>query len=86
MVYQLLACGVKAENLFIQSLIPEHTELTWILSCVCSYGELTRMTQFKDKSDQTKETSKDSLVSAGLLFYPVLQAAVLQTLRLQHLL
>lgn len=75
MVYQLLACGVKAENLFIQSLIPEHTELTWILSCVCSYGELTRMTQFKDKSDQTKETSKDSLVSAGLLFYPVLQAA-----------
>jgi len=75
MVYQLLACGVKAENLFIQSLIPEHTELTWILSCVCSYGELSRMTQFKDKSDQTKETSRDSLVSAGLLFYPVLQAA-----------
>lgn len=75
MVFQLLACGVKAENLFIQSLIPEHTELTWILSCVCSYGELTRMTQFKDKSDQTKETSKDALVSAGLLFYPILQAA-----------
>lgn len=75
MAFQLLACGVEADNLFIQSLVPEHTELCWVLSCVCSYGELTRMTQFKDKSDQTKEKSKDALVSAGLLFYPVLQAA-----------
>lgn len=75
MVYQLLACGVKAENLFIQSLIPEHAELCWIMSCVTSYGELSRMTQFKDKSDLTKEKAKDAMVSAGLLLYPVLQVA-----------
>jgi tryptophanyl-tRNA synthetase len=74
-VFQLLACGVKPENLFIQSLVPEHTELSWILSCVTSYGELTRMTQFKDKSDQLKETDNDSFVSVGLFGYPVLQAA-----------
>ncbi|MCO6460064.1 MAG: tryptophan--tRNA ligase [Saprospiraceae bacterium] len=75
MVFQLLACGVREENLFIQSLIPEHAELTWILSCVCSYGELTRMTQFKDKTDQAKEQSKDAVVSSGLLFYPILMAS-----------
>lgn len=75
MVCQLLACGVHQENLFIQSMIPEHTELAWILSCVCSHGELSRMTQFKDKTDQLAEKDKDSLVSAGLFFYPVLQAA-----------
>lgn len=75
MVFQLLACGVDVKNLFIQSLIPEHAELCWILSCSCSYGELTRMTQFKDKTDQSKVQSKDAVVSAGLLFYPVLQAA-----------
>ena len=50
MIFQLMACGVKTENLFIQSLVPEHVELSWILSCVCSFGELSRMTQFKDKS------------------------------------
>lgn len=75
MVYRLIACGVVPENLLIQSLVPEHTELCWILSCVCSIGELSRMTQFKDKSNQSKETTSDTLVSAGLLFYPVLQAA-----------
>ncbi len=75
MVFQLLACGVKTENLFIQSLVPEHAELSWILSCVCSYGELSRMTQFKDKTDQLKEKDKDALVGAGLFIYPVLQAA-----------
>jgi tryptophanyl-tRNA synthetase len=75
MVYQLLACGVKPEVLFVQSLVPEHTELGWILSCIGSYGELTRMTQFKDKSDQINDQSKDSFVSVGLFTYPVLQAA-----------
>lgn len=75
MVFQLLACGIDVKNLFIQSLIPEHAELCWILSCSCSYGELTRMTQFKDKTDQSKEQSKDAVVSAGLLYYPILQAA-----------
>ncbi len=75
MVFQLMACGIKAENLFIQSLVPEHSELCWILSNVCSFGELTRMTQFKDKSEQKKESDKDAFISSGLFFYPVLQAA-----------
>ncbi|MBL0260622.1 MAG: tryptophan--tRNA ligase [Saprospiraceae bacterium] len=75
MAFQILACGVKVENLFIQSLVPEHTELAWILGCVCSYGELSRMTQFKDKSEQLNDKGKDSVISAGLFYYPVLQAA-----------
>ncbi|MCS6927926.1 MAG: tryptophan--tRNA ligase [Saprospiraceae bacterium] len=75
MAFQLLACGIKPENLFIQSLVPEHAELAWILSCVASYGELTRMTQFKDKAEQLKEKDKDVLISAGLFTYPILQAA-----------
>lgn len=75
MVFYLLACGVKPENLFLQSLVPEHVELGWILSCVASYGELTRMTQFKDKSDQLKEKDGDAFISVGLFSYPVLQAA-----------
>ncbi len=75
MVFQLLACGVKPEHLFIQSLIPEHTELNWILSCVTSYGETSRMTQFKDKMEQLKDKNKEALISMGLFSYPVLQAA-----------
>lgn len=75
MVFYLLACGIKPENLFIQSLIPEHVELSWILGCTTSYGELSRMTQFKDKSEQLHETDKDAFVSLGLFAYPVLQAA-----------
>lgn len=73
--YNLLACGVKPENLSIQSMIPEHAELGWILGCMCSYGELSRMVQFKDKSEQVKEKDKDVFISAGLFTYPVLQAA-----------
>ena len=68
--FNLLACGIKPENLFIQSLVPEHTELNWILNCFTSYGQLTRMTQFKDKGAQNED-----FISAGLLTYPVLQAA-----------
>ena len=75
LIINLIATGVKPENLFIQSLIPEHAELTWIMNCFCSYGQLTRMTQFKDKSSQSKETQHDEFISAGLLDYPVLQAA-----------
>ncbi|MFK7907062.1 MAG: tryptophan--tRNA ligase [Chitinophagales bacterium] len=71
----LIACGVDVKNLFIQSLIPEHSELSWILSNFTSYGELSRMTQFKDKSQQLGDTDKDAFVSAGLFTYPVLQAA-----------
>jgi len=72
LIFNLMATGIKHENLFIQSLVPEHAELCWIFNCFTSYGQLTRMTQFKDKSG--KQTEAD-FVSAGLLDYPVLQAA-----------
>lgn len=73
MVLDLLAAGILPQHLFIQSLVPEHAELNWILHCFCSYGELGRMTQFKDKSQQTD--TKGNYISAGLFSYPVLQAA-----------
>src|SRR5947209_17513556 len=68
----LLAAGLDPGRcIFIrQSDIQEHSELTWLLSAVTAYGELTRMHQFKDKSASQRE-----LVSAGLLTYPVLMAA-----------
>lgn len=71
MALDLMACGIDPERsiLFVQSAVPEHAELAWILGCVTSYGDLTRMTQFKDKSAKTQ------FVSAGLFNYPVLQAA-----------
>ncbi|MFQ5742061.1 MAG: tryptophan--tRNA ligase [Acidobacteriota bacterium] len=71
MAGDLIACGIEPQRsiLFVQSHVPEHTELAWILSCVASYGDLTRMTQFKDKS------ARSSYVSVGLFSYPVLQAA-----------
>lgn len=75
LIYNLIAVGIKPENLFIQSLIPEHAELGWIFNCFCSYGQLTRMTQFKDKSQQVNDASKDKFISVGLLDYPVLQSA-----------
>jgi tryptophanyl-tRNA synthetase len=71
----LMAVGVEPQNLFVQSLIPEHAELGWILNCYCSYGQMTRMTQFKDKSQDAVESGKDNFVSVGLFDYPVLQAA-----------
>jgi tryptophanyl-tRNA synthetase len=74
LIFNLLAVGIKPENLFIQSMIPEHTELNWILNCFSSYGQLTRMTQFKDKSSQSEEKS-EGFISVGLYTYPVLQAA-----------
>ncbi len=77
MTIDLLACGIDPQKsiLFIQSLVPEHAELNWILSCFCSYGELQRMTQFKDKSESEKMQEKGNIVSVGLFTYPVLQAA-----------
>ena len=68
----LLASGLDPAQsiIFVQSDVREHTELCWLLSSVTQYGELRRMTQFKDKSG-----GKDEQVSAALLFYPVLQAA-----------
>lgn len=75
MVFQLLSCGVEPEYMFVQSLVPEHAELSWILGCLVSYGDLSRMTQFKDKSELVKEKDKDAFVSGGLFYYPVLMAA-----------
>ena len=75
LIYNLLAVGIKPENLFVQSLIPEHSELGWIFNCFCSYGQLTRMTQFKDKSSQVSGGGSDQFISVGLLDYPVLQSA-----------
>ncbi len=77
MAIDLMVCGIDPEKsiLFVQSLVPEHTELTWILNCIASFGELTRMTQFKDKTDQIDSGGKSSYVSAGLFTYPILQAA-----------
>src|SRR6476660_6218397 len=68
----LLASGLDPERciLFRQSDVTEHAELTWLLSSVTAAGELNRMPQFRDKSVAQRE-----LVSAGLLFYPVLMAA-----------
>ena len=74
MVFNLLAVGVKPEHLFIQSLVPEHVELGWIFNCFASFGNVTRMTQFKDKSSQSEEKSS-GFISVGLFDYPVLQAA-----------
>lgn len=75
MAFLLIAAGVKPENIFLQSLIPEHTELAWILACNSSFGELQRMTQFKDKTQQLKENDKEAFISSGLFMYPVLQAS-----------
>jgi tryptophanyl-tRNA synthetase len=67
----LLAVGLDPSvcTLFVQSHVPEHPRLTWLLECTATYGELRRMTQFKEKSGE-QET-----VRAGLLTYPVLMAA-----------
>jgi tryptophanyl-tRNA synthetase len=75
LIFNLQAVGIEPGNLFIQSLVPEHTELCWIFNCFASYGQLSRMTQFKDKSSQASEEGDDGFISAGLLDYPVLQAA-----------
>jgi tryptophanyl-tRNA synthetase len=67
----LIACGLDPDRciLFVQSHNPDHPEGNWLLSSVTSFGELRRMTQFKDKADQ------QDFVSAALFSYPVLQAA-----------
>jgi len=67
----LLAIGLDPEvcTLFVQSHVHQHAELAWIMECTASYGELSRMTQFKDKSDRA------GFVSGGLFTYPALMAA-----------
>ena len=70
---QLMAIGIDPERstLFVQSQIPAHTEMSWIMQCITGFGEASRMTQFKDKS------AKSGLgnASVGLFTYPLLQAA-----------
>ena len=68
----LIACGLSPEKcrIFVQSHVPEHTELAWIFNCVTPIGDLERMTQFKDKSKQHRGN-----INMGLMGYPVLQAA-----------
>src|SRR5271167_296204 len=77
----LLAAGIDPRRsiLFRQSDVHEHTELTWLLSSVAELGRLQRMHQFRDKSVAQRE-----LVSAGLLLYPVLQAADVLAYRAQE--
>ncbi|UQY44457.1 tryptophan--tRNA ligase [Erwinia sp. PK3-005] len=67
-----LACGIDPakSTIFVQSHVPEHTQLSWVLNCYTYFGELSRMTQFKDKSTRYAEN-----INAGLFDYPVLMAA-----------
>src|SRR5690349_23215717 len=71
MMVSLLASRLDPSKaaIFVQSMVPEHTELAWIFNTVTPLGELERQTQFKDKSQRMES------VSAGLLNYPILQAA-----------
>src|ERR1700727_556793 len=70
---QLFGAGLDPERaaVFVQSHVPEHTELAWVLSCQTGFGEASRMVQFKDKSAKTGADS----ASVGLFTYPILQAA-----------
>lgn len=80
MVLDLLALGIDPERciLFVQSMVPEHTELCWVFNNVTGFGDLERMTQFKDKSATQPEN-----ITAGLFEYPVLQAADILLYRAQ---
>lgn len=69
---QYIACGLdpKKNIMFIQSHVPQHAELSWVLGCYTQFGELSRMTQFKDKAKKHADN-----ITAGLFTYPVLMAA-----------
>src|SRR3954471_5106806 len=69
---QLLALGLDPDRctLFVQSHVPEHAQLAWVLSCITGFGEAGRMGQFKDKSAKAADTT-----TVGLFTYPILQAA-----------
>ncbi len=69
---QYIACGLDPEQntLFLQSHVPAHAQLAWVLNCYTMFGELSRMTQFKDKSEKHADN-----INAGLFTYPVLMAA-----------
>ena len=68
----LLAAGISPDQsiLFMQSMVPQHAELAWVLNCSTMFGDLSRMTQFKDKSRKNADN-----INAGLFTYPVLMAA-----------
>ncbi|MCL2080083.1 MAG: tryptophan--tRNA ligase [Oscillospiraceae bacterium] len=68
----LIACGIDPDKnvLFVQSHVPAHAQLAWVLNCYTMFGELSRMTQFKDKSSKNADN-----INAGLFSYPALQAA-----------
>lgn len=70
--WRCTACGIDPEKstIFVQSHVPEHAQLGWALNCYTYFGELSRMTQFKDKSARYSEN-----INAGLFDYPVLMAA-----------
>ncbi len=72
-VAELMACGLDPARctMFVQSQVPEHAELGWILGCLTGYGEASRMTQFKDKSARRELGT----ATVGLFAYPILQAA-----------
>ena len=69
-IYLAVGIDPQVSTIFIQSDVPEHAELTWVLNCVARMGELERMTQFKDKAKKQQEN-----VTVGLFDYPVLMAA-----------
>jgi tryptophanyl-tRNA synthetase len=70
---QYIAAGIDPSKsaLFIQSQVPAHAQLAWVLNCITGFGEASRMTQFKDKSQKSDSDS----ASVGLFTYPILQAA-----------
>jgi len=68
---QLLALGLDRSTIFVQSQVPEHAQLGWVLGCFTGFGEASRMTQFKDKA-QKQGTDR---ATVGLFTYPILQAA-----------
>ena len=70
---QYIAAGIDTEKsaLFVQSHVPAHAQLAWVLNCITGFGEASRMTQFKDKSQKTGADT----ASVGLFTYPILQAA-----------
>jgi tryptophanyl-tRNA synthetase len=79
---QLIAMGIDPQRsaIFIQSQVPEHAQLAWVLQCLTGFGEARRMTQFKDKSAKGGE----GVASVGLFTYPILQAADILLYRPQY--
>ncbi len=79
---QLLASGLDPSRscVFVQSQVPEHTELAWVMQCITGFGEAGRMTQFKDKTAKQGTES----ASVGLFTYPILQAADILVYQADH--